>query len=111
MALAASDRCSDWMREHLGEALTVDRLADRAGMSPRNFARAFVAETGVTPARAVERLRLEAARAAVEDSRWPIDRIARDTGFGDPERMRRAFMRAFGQPPQALRRTARGEAA
>ena len=100
-----------WIREHLGESLTVDQLAAVAGMSPRNFARAFVAETTVTPARAVERLRLEAARVTVEDTAWPIDKIARDTGFGDTERMRRAFIRAFGQPPQALRRTARGEAA
>ena len=77
-------------------------------MSPRNFARAFTAETGTTPAKAVERLRLEAARTAVETSHAPIDRVAEAAGFGDPERMRRAFLRAFGQPPQALRRAARG---
>ena len=76
-------------------------------MSPRHFARAFAAETGTTPARAVERLRLEAARAQVEGGRTPIDRVAEQVGFGDPERMRRAFLRAFGQPPQALRRAAR----
>lgn len=97
----------DWIREHLAEPMSVETLADRAAMSPRNFARAFVAETGVTPAKAVERLRLEAARVQVEDTAAPIDKIARGTGFRDPERMRRAFMRAFGQPPQALRRTAR----
>lgn len=97
----------DWIREHLAEPLGVEALADRAAMSPRNFARAFVAETGVTPAKAVERLRLEAARVQVEDTAAPIDKIARGAGFGDPERMRRAFMRAFGQPPQALRRAAR----
>jgi transcriptional regulator GlxA family with amidase domain len=95
-----------WIRENLGETLTVDRLADRAAMSERQFARAFAAETGLTPAKAVERLRLEAARTAVEDGRRPIDLIARQTGFSDPERMRRAFIRAFGQPPQALRRAA-----
>lgn len=98
----------DWMREHLAEALTVEQLAEQAAMSPRNFARAFVAETGTTPAKAVERLRLEAARAEVEAGRTPIDRVAERAGFGDPERMRRAFLRAFGQPPQALRRAARG---
>jgi transcriptional regulator GlxA family with amidase domain len=76
-------------------------------MSPRHFARAFAAETGATPAKAVERLRLEAARLRVETSREPIDQVAEVTGFGDPERMRRAFLRAFGQPPQALRRAAR----
>jgi transcriptional regulator GlxA family with amidase domain len=97
----------DWMRERLDEPLPVERLADRAAMSPRHFARAFAAETGVTPAKAVERLRLEAARARVEGGREPIDRVALAAGFGDPERMRRAFLRAFGQPPQALRRAAR----
>ncbi|THD64063.1 GlxA family transcriptional regulator [Phenylobacterium sp.] len=97
----------DWIRERLPEPLTVERLADQAAMSPRHFARAFTAETGVTPAKAVERLRLEAARAQVEAGHEPIDRVAARSGFGDPERMRRAFLRAFGQPPQALRRAAR----
>jgi transcriptional regulator GlxA family with amidase domain len=96
-----------WMRERLDEPLGVERLADRAGMSPRHFARAFAAETGLTPAKAVERLRLEAARLRVEAGAEPIDRVAETAGFGDPERMRRAFIRAFGQPPQALRRAAR----
>jgi transcriptional regulator GlxA family with amidase domain len=96
-----------WARERLGEQLPVERLADRAAMSPRHFARAFTAETGTTPAKAVERLRLEAARERVESSAEPIEGIAAHTGFGDPERMRRAFLRAFGQPPQALRRTAK----
>lgn len=97
----------DWMRERLDEPLGVERLADRAAMSPRHFARAFAAETGVTPAKAVERLRLEAARVRVEAGHEPIDRVAEAAGFRDPERMRRAFLRAFGQPPQALRRAAR----
>jgi transcriptional regulator GlxA family with amidase domain len=93
-----------WARERLGEPLGVERLADQAAMSPRHFARAFAAETGVTPAKAIERLRVEAARERIEASADAIDRIAEHTGFGDPERMRRAFIRAFGQPPQALRR-------
>ena len=97
----------DWMRDHLAEPLTVERLADHAAMSPRNFARAFTSETGTTPARAVERLRLEMARTAVETTPAPLDRIAESTGFGDPGRMRRAFLRAFGQPPGSLRRAAR----
>jgi transcriptional regulator GlxA family with amidase domain len=96
-----------WARERLGERLPVERLADRAAMSPRHFARAFAAETGATPAKAIERLRLEAARVHVETGSEPIDRVAAITGFGDPERMRRAFVRTFGQPPQALRRSAR----
>ena len=97
----------DWMRDHLAEPLTVERLADHAAMSPRNFARAFTTETGTTPARAVERLRLEMARTAVETTPAPLDSIAESTGFGDPGRMRRAFLRAFGQPPGSLRRAAR----
>jgi transcriptional regulator GlxA family with amidase domain len=100
-----------WMRSHLSEPLTVEYLADRAAMSPRHFSRAFVAETGLTPARAVERLRVEAARERVESSSEPIEHIGEAVGFTDPERMRRAFVRAFGQPPQALRRAARGAGA
>lgn len=96
-----------WMRSHLSEPLTVDRLADQAAMSPRHFSRAFTTETGLTPAKAVERLRVEAARAHVESSSDPIEHIGDAVGFTDPERMRRAFVRAFGQPPQALRRAAR----
>ncbi len=97
----------EWMRAHLAGPLTVERLADRAAMRPRHFARAFAAETGTTPAKAVERLRLEVARAAVEAGHAPLERVAEQVGFGDPGRMRRAFLRAFGQPPQALRRAAR----
>lgn len=98
----------EWMRSHLSQPLTVDCLADQAAMSPRHFSRAFTAETGLTPAKAVERLRVEAARERVENSSEPIDRIGVTVGFTDSERMRRAFVRAFGQPPQALRRSARG---
>lgn len=94
----------EWMRAHLAEPLTVERLADEAAMSPRNFARAFIAETGTTPAKAVERLRLETARTALETGHASLERIAEAAGFGDPGRMRRAFLRTFGQPPQALRR-------
>jgi transcriptional regulator GlxA family with amidase domain len=96
-----------WARERLDERLPVDRLAERAAMSPRHFARAFAAETGMTPAKAIERLRLEASRERVESGTEPIEGVAACTGFGDPERMRRAFIRAFGQPPQALRRASR----
>ncbi|KXF74761.1 AraC family transcriptional regulator [Paramesorhizobium deserti] len=98
----------DWMRSHLSEPLTINHLADQAAMSPRHFSRAFAAETGLTPAKAVERLRVEAARVRVESSSDPIDHIGIAVGFTDPERMRRAFVRAFGQPPQSLRRAARG---
>ena len=97
-----------WARERLHQSLDVERLAEQAAMSPRHFSRAFAAEVGVTPAKAIERLRVEAAREKVEAGAEPIDNIAAKVGFGDPERMRRAFVRAFGQPPQALRRVARG---
>ena len=76
-------------------------------MSTRHFARAFIAETGSTPSKAVERLRIEVARQQVQSSSEAIERVAETTGFRDPERMRRAFIRAFGQPPQSLRRAAR----
>ncbi|HEY1736497.1 MAG TPA: helix-turn-helix domain-containing protein, partial [Methylovirgula sp.] len=96
--------------EHLDTPLTVPQLAEAAHLSPRQFSRAFHAETGQSPAKAVENLRVEAARALMEQSRHPIDVIARQTGFSDRDHMRRAFMRAFGQPPQTLRRNARGAA-
>lgn len=93
-----------WVRDHLDRLLTVEVLAARAAMSPRHFCRVFTQSVGMSPAKAVERLRLEAARVRVEESETPIEHIAVAVGFGDPERMRRAFLRAFGQPPQALRR-------
>jgi transcriptional regulator GlxA family with amidase domain len=96
-----------WAREHLDAPLTVEHLAERAGMSTRHFTRAFIAETGSTPSKAVERLRLEVARQQVQSSTEAIERVAQTAGFRDPERMRRAFIRAFGQPPQSLRRAAR----
>ncbi len=96
-----------WARENLREPLTVEQLAGRAGMSERNFARAFAAACGTTPAKAVERLRVEAARALLDSQPLQVEDVALETGFGDQERMRRAFIRAFGQPPQALRRGAK----
>ena len=99
-----------WARENLDRRLTVEDLAERAGMSARHFTRAFIAETGTTPSKAIERLRIEAARARVQSSSEAIERVAETTGFRDPERMRRAFIRAFGQPPQSLRRAARSAA-
>src|SRR5438876_782452 len=96
-----------WAREHLDAPLTVEDLAEQAGMSSRHFTRAFIAEPGTTPSKAVERLRIEVARQRVQSSSEAIERVAQFTGFRDPERMRRAFIRAFGQPSQALRRAAR----
>lgn len=94
-------------KAHLANALTVDELAEVAALSPRQFARAFRAETGQTPAKAVEQMRLEAARRMLEETRHPMEQIARESGFVDMRRMREAFMRQYGQPPQALRRLAR----
>jgi transcriptional regulator GlxA family with amidase domain len=96
-------------RGNLKAALSVEELAEAASLSPRQFSRAFRAETGQSPAKAVENLRVEAARLMMEQGRHPIDVVARETGFADRERMRRAFLRAFGQPPQAIRRNARRE--
>jgi transcriptional regulator GlxA family with amidase domain len=97
----------EWIRANLAETLTVEQLAERAAMSPRNFARAFLREIGTTPAKAVERLRIEAAQDAVESGFGNFDQIARRSGFHDAGQMRRAFLRTLGQPPQALRRTTR----
>ena len=105
-----SDRIREalsFARENLHLKLTVDRLAEIACLSPRQFSRAFMTETGESPAKAVERLRAEAARVLIETSSEPIEEIARQVGFADPERMRRAFVRLFGQPPQGIRRAAR----
>jgi transcriptional regulator GlxA family with amidase domain len=94
-------------RTHLNERLSVEQFADAARISPRQFARQFAAETGETPARAVERLRCEAALPRIEGTSEPLDQIALQVGFGDMERMRRACLRIYGQPPQALRRRSR----
>lgn len=94
-------------KAHLANPLTVDELAEVAALSPRQFSRAFHAETGQTPAKTVEQIRLEAARLMIEETRHPMDQIARESGFVDIRRMREAFMRQYGQPPQTLRRAAR----
>lgn len=99
----------DYARQNLRTPLSVEQLARAANLSPRQFSRAFNAETGQSPAKAVENLRVEAARTLMEQSRHPIEVVARETGFADPDRMRRAFLRAFGQPPQVLRRNARAQ--
>ncbi|MFG6455283.1 GlxA family transcriptional regulator [Roseateles sp. BYS96W] len=94
----------DHVRKHLQLDHRVDELAARACMSPRHFARSFLAETGTTPAHAVERLRVEAARAALEGGLPSVQRIAEDCGFGSTERMRRSFQRLLGRPPAAFRK-------
>ena len=101
----------DFARQHLRSELSVEQLAEAASLSPRQFSRAFRSETGQSPAKAVEQLRVEAARLMMESGRHSMDTVARDTGFGDSERMRRAFLRKFGQPPQVIRRATREHAA
>ncbi|AXC16322.1 Transcriptional regulator containing an amidase domain and an AraC-type DNA-binding HTH domain (plasmid) [Acidisarcina polymorpha] len=96
-----------YAREHLTQSLSLERLAEVAHLSPRQFGRLFKAETGETPAKAVERLRAEVARNRVENDTEPVESIASAVGFYDPERMRRTFVRLYGEPPQSLRRKAR----
>jgi transcriptional regulator GlxA family with amidase domain len=85
-----------WLLEHLADSLTVAILSERAGMSPRHFARVFVKETGMTPARFVDRLRVEAAQRMLEQSSRAIKEIAAACGFGSSDSMRRSFLRALG---------------
>jgi transcriptional regulator GlxA family with amidase domain len=92
-----------WIADNLDADLRVEALAERAAMSPRNFARFFRRETGMTPAAYVEVLRVERARQLLEDSADPVDLIARRCGFGTPETMRRAFARRVGVPPAEYR--------
>lgn len=103
---ASDDRFAglhEWLAQHLDQDLRVERLAEQAGMSPRNFARLYVERVGTTPAKTVEGLRLEAARRALEDSDASIETIARDCGFGNEERMRRSFLRRLGVAPTQYR--------
>jgi transcriptional regulator GlxA family with amidase domain len=96
-----------YARDHIAEVLTVERLAEAAGMSLRQFSRTFRAQTGTTPARVVERLRADVARGRIETTAEPVERIAEAVGFGEAENMRRAFIRIYGQPPQSIRRAIR----
>ncbi|BBU32303.1 transcriptional regulator (plasmid) [Burkholderia sp. THE68] len=97
----------NYARKHLSRPLTVEELAGEAHLSPRQFSRVFTLETGQSPAKAVEGLRLEAARLMIEKSRHSLETIAQETGFRDRRHMREAFMRGFGVPPQEVRREAR----
>ncbi|GAC1437318.1 MAG: GlxA family transcriptional regulator [Solirubrobacteraceae bacterium] len=93
-----------WMFEHPGADLSVGALAERAMLSPRHFARSFAAEIGIPPGRYVERLRVEAARRALEDTATPVAAVAAACGFGAPETMRRSFLRVLGVAPAEYRR-------
>jgi transcriptional regulator GlxA family with amidase domain len=104
---ATSDRVQtalSYARENIGKRLSVDDLAAAAFLSPRQFSRLFKDETGESPARAMERLRVESARMMMESGRFSVEEIARKNGFGNRDRMRRSFIRAFGRSPQAIQR-------
>lgn len=100
----------DWIVANPSADLRVEALAARAGMSPRNFARVFQRETGTTPQKFVEGARLDAARARLERTRDPVERIAEAAGFGTAETMRRTFLRRLGVTPQDYRSHFRAEA-
>jgi transcriptional regulator GlxA family with amidase domain len=107
LALTGSDATFDdlhaWMKRNLRANLAISALAEQAGMSERSFLRHYRQITGTTPARAVERVRVEAARKALGESRLPLKRIARDCGFGSEETMRRSFLRTLSVAPHAYR--------
>jgi transcriptional regulator GlxA family with amidase domain len=93
----------DWINGHLADDLSLSVLADQAGMSARSFSRHYAEASGLTPARAIERLRVEAARRLLSDSRLPVKRIAQRCGFGSQETMRRSFLRLLAVSPQDFR--------
>ena len=107
LALQAADdklgALHDWISKHLADDLSLSVLADQAGMSERSFSRHYAEATGQTPARAIERLRVEAAQRLLSESRLPIKRIAQRCGFGSEETMRRSFHRLIDVTPQDFR--------
>ena len=112
--IASPDRLEDlveWMRGHLDRPLAIESMAQRAGMSPRNFQRVFTRQCGVPPAKFVERLRVQRARLIIEDTGLPMSEIARKSGFDSEQRMRRAFRRVLGiNPADHAGRVRRGSA-
>jgi transcriptional regulator GlxA family with amidase domain len=109
LSLQTSDRAplrelQVWLLDNLREPLTVEQMAARVGMSPRNFARVFAEQIGVTPARFVMQIRVEAARRRLEESSQSIELIAEECGFGSAESMRSAFQRLLRVSPQEYRK-------
>lgn len=98
------NRVQHWIAEHLDEALSVERLSEIAGMSPRNFARVFVRDVGTTPAKFVEELRLEEARRMLQHSDETIERVAVSCGFGSVDTLQRHFAESYGTTPTEFRR-------
>jgi transcriptional regulator GlxA family with amidase domain len=112
-SLAEGDLFADtigWLRGHLDEQVTVTDLAARAAMSPRTFARRFLASTGTTPLSWIVRERIRLAQRLLETSDLPVDVLARESGFGGPDNLRKHFGRALRTTPQAYRRAFRATA-
>jgi transcriptional regulator GlxA family with amidase domain len=108
LSLQASDRkqieeTRSWILDNLEQTLPVEKLAAKAGMSPRHFARVFLKDTGTTPAHFVERLRVETARRRLEESRDKLEKVANDCGFGSIQTLRRSFLRVLHVPPNDYR--------
>ena len=108
LSLQASDRkqieeTRSWILDNLEQDLPVEKLAAKAGMSPRHFARVFLKDTGTTPAHFVERLRVETARRRLEESRDKLEKVANDCGFGSIQTLRRSFLRVLHVPPNDYR--------
>lgn len=93
----------DWVESNLDQKLTVERLAEKANMSPRTFARIFPSETGMNPGRFIEQLRIDRARELFESGVEGIEHVARESGFGREDRLRRAFLRRLGVSPAQYR--------
>jgi transcriptional regulator GlxA family with amidase domain len=101
----------EWLRRHLAETVTVADLAERSAMSARTFARRFLASTGTTPLAWLTRERLRFAQRLLETSDAPVDLVARESGFGSPDNLRKHFARTLRTTPQAYRRTFRAKSA
>jgi transcriptional regulator GlxA family with amidase domain len=98
------DSLDRWIAEHLNDDLRVGALAEQVHMSPRNFARAYAEKRGRTPAKAVEAIRVEAARRRLEETEDRIESVAEDSGFSNEEQMRCSFIRILGIPPREYRK-------
>jgi len=97
------DVCN-WIGEHLQEVITVERLSEKTSMSPRNFARVFVRETGITPARYVDKLRVETACRYLVDTNLSLKEIAMHCGLGSPDNMRKVFLKSIRISPLEYRK-------
>jgi transcriptional regulator GlxA family with amidase domain len=95
----------DWIIDHLNENINVELLAEKASMSPRNFARVFLRESGITPSKFIEKLRLETARRRLEETKLTLDEISSECGVGNADALRRLFLRHMKTTPSDYRRS------